>query len=428
MPKKRENQLSAEKTQLEEKLGSLRDIEDKGKSAGLEWQNREKQLLEEKTQLEDQLAGMRQTAGDQAQQLEASTSELEAVQSQVEAVRSELEAEKSRIEAEKSQLEAEKSQLEVQKSTLEEQLSHLQESTGEEAKEKEQQLQAANAQLEEKLSNLEARVCREREDAEQELNSVRKECSGLRADLAAASEAEAKAQEEASSSLEQERSRWLKEREDLCAQLAKAAKISHQEQGDVKGSNEVPTETPRPELRARAEGAVQETTTWRRMVIEEQERNSELQEQLANANKEIRDARKAEREARKAAKGSPSKNSPNADALQAECERLRSQLAAVKAEKGNQPEPGTESTSKEYDNVRSENAAAVEANATLQAKLEEVTAEVQKQKKLLTRAQQESTKAAEELNLERKQNSRLRQECEKLRNSGCFAAFKKKNS
>lgn len=55
------------------------------------------------------------------------------------------------------------------------------------------------------------------------------------------------------------------------------------------------------ELRAECIAEKQDAAKWRRMVLEEQERNNELQERLLEACKAEREARRAEREARKGA-------------------------------------------------------------------------------------------------------------------------------
>lgn len=55
------------------------------------------------------------------------------------------------------------------------------------------------------------------------------------------------------------------------------------------------------ELRAECIAEKQNAARWRRMVLEEQERNNELQERLLEASKAEREARRAEREARKGA-------------------------------------------------------------------------------------------------------------------------------
>mmetsp|Transcript_25594 Transcript_25594/g.67929 ORF Transcript_25594/g.67929 Transcript_25594/m.67929 type:complete len:226 (+) Transcript_25594:1747-2424(+) len=70
------------------------------------------------------------------------------------------------------------------------------------------------------------------------------------------------------------------------------------------------------------------------MVLEEQARNNELQEQLVNASRAEREAKRAEREALRVAKSAAraGTDSENVESLRRECEELRKSLAQSRQE------------------------------------------------------------------------------------------------
>jgi len=80
-------------------------------------------------------------------------------------------------------------------------------------------------------------------------------------------------------------------------------------------------------IAAKCESVEHESANWRQQILDEQRRNSDLQDQLATATRAEREARRAEREARKALKAG---QNFGAQILQEECDELRQLLAASK--------------------------------------------------------------------------------------------------